>query len=203
LIEANVEYTLGEFTLRANIKVEGFTSLWGSNGAGKTTLLRIISGVYRVQKGFIQAGEVDMTGLPVERRRIVLVDSNTYIPHMKVREHIEWGKRVGKGSKHVNDVIKGAFGLEKEYFDLKVGALSLGNRARVSIATAFASGPRAVLIDDVLSSIDDKERVMNMIKVVGKEDGVDVLYTHQLRDDLPRLSDADYKMDNGVCIRVS
>jgi ABC-type sugar transport system ATPase subunit len=201
LIEASVEYTLNGFYLKANINVEGFTSLWGNNGAGKTTLLRIIAGVYKVQKGSIGADGVDLTRVDISKRRIVLVDANTYIPHMNVKEHIDWGRRVGKSTRSLDEAVEGAFGLQRELFDRKVGVLSVGNRARVSIATAFASGPRAVLIDDILSNIDKKEEVMSMIKVAGEKVGVDVLYTHQLKNDLPQIYDADYKIEQGICIK--
>ena len=45
-----------------------FTTVIGGNGAGKSTMLNAVAGVFPVDKGSIEIGGVDVTGLPEFKR---------------------------------------------------------------------------------------------------------------------------------------
>ena len=45
-----------------------FVTVIGGNGAGKSTMLNAVAGVFPVDKGSIEIGGVDVTGLPEYKR---------------------------------------------------------------------------------------------------------------------------------------
>src|SRR5437870_10009237 len=91
MIEANVEKTLGTFVLNAELNDGGFIRLTGRNGSGKSTLLNIIAATLAPDRGKIVVNSRDVTNLPIEKRRVVLVTPDSWIPHLEVARHIVWG----------------------------------------------------------------------------------------------------------------
>jgi ABC-type proline/glycine betaine transport system ATPase subunit len=68
----------------------------GPSGCGKTTTLRLIAGLEAPDRGGrVLFGEVDVTGLPIERRNVGMVfQSYALFPNMTVGENVAYGLRV-------------------------------------------------------------------------------------------------------------
>ena len=156
----------GEFTFE-----EGFNLILGPSGSGKTTTLRVICGLERPEEGFMSCcGEVYMDTergvfLPPQRRRIGIVfQDHNLIPHLTVRENIEFALRKSENPVPVEEFIAtfGLEGLENRYPD----QISGGEQQRVAIVRALAYRPRALLLDEPFSSLDFsmKMRVIEFLK---------------------------------------
>ena len=82
-------------------------------------------------------------------------------------------------------------------FEGPVRNLSLGMRERVSLATALLARPRAVLVDEVFSSLHDGEEFVKTYGGLAKARGMELVFTSQDEAD-GRMADKLYVMKEGT-----
>jgi molybdate/tungstate transport system ATP-binding protein len=200
-METRLHVHLGSFRLSAEIEGNGVICVAGKNGAGKSTLAKAIAGLVKLDDGFVKIGGSDITRLPVEKRGVVLVTPDSAFLHMDVESHLRWGARL-KGKKLGNaevDEVKSELGID---FAGKVRTLSVGMRERVSLASALLASPRAILVDDVFSSLHNKEDFIARYRKFTDKSGIDLLFTSQDEGD-GKLAAHLYVMNNGSAERIS
>ena len=136
--------------------------IMGPSGAGKTVLLETIMGFWRPLEGRIVVGGVDVTDLPPERRWLSFVPQDYALwPHLTVFENIAYGLRArhvpeGEVRRRVLEVAE-VMGIE-HLLHRDPRTLSGGEMQRVALARALVVEPKAVLLDEPLSSLDAKTR---------------------------------------------
>jgi multiple sugar transport system ATP-binding protein len=141
-----------------------FLVLVGPSGCGKSTILRMIAGIEPVTSGRVQIGDREVTRLDARERDVAMVFQNYALyPHMDVRRNLGYGLRVRKTPKpevnrRVHEVAK-LLGLV-DLLDRKPAALSGGQRQRVAMGRAIVREPTAFLMDEPLSNLDAKLRVV-------------------------------------------
>jgi|YelNatPaOPRAMG01_1025707.scaffolds.fasta_scaffold00185_31 molybdate/tungstate transport system ATP-binding protein len=196
MIEANFHKRIGEFRLNASISSEGMILLSGPNGSGKTTFLKTIAGYLSVDSGNIVVNSVNITDMPVSARKAVYIGADSSINSLGVKDHISWPKSsMGSDEK---DKILSLLGID---FDGKVGELSLGQRIRVSIATAIISEARILLIDEVLANISKVQEFTMALRELTAKRGIDVIAAMQT-DDLEYLFDHSFSVNHGSLSRL-
>ncbi|AWR97693.1 ATP-binding cassette domain-containing protein [Acidianus sulfidivorans JP7] len=200
MIEALTYKKLGEFNLNAEIKEEGIICITGKNGSGKTTFLRAVSGFIKLDKGYIKINNYDITNLPPEKRDIVLVNQESYIPNFKVNSHILWGAKLKK-IKIEEEEIKEAKELLEINFDGKVGKLSLGQKEKVALLTAVFSKPKFILIDEAFANINNKKEIMQNFFDLTKKYKIEIIFTTQDEKDA-ELANSYLVMENGKLIKI-
>ncbi|AYF97279.1 ABC transporter ATP-binding protein [Protaetiibacter intestinalis] len=126
--------------------------LLGPNGAGKTTLLSLLQGLRRPHAGTVRLFGGDPRDA-ASRQRLGCTPQETALPAtLRVGEVIDF---VGG---HFADRMPTAelaeeFGLT-ELLRRQTGALSGGQRRRLSVALAFVGRPRLVLLDEPTTGLD-------------------------------------------------
>lgn len=153
--------------LDVNFSLEpGVTVLFGPSGAGKSTTLSVIAGLLQPKRGRVALGpEVlfDSTQgvcTPPHARRISLVfQSLALFPHLSVEQNVAFGVRASTRGERAQ---KATHWLERmQALPLRsrsVLTLSGGEAQRVALARALASEPRALLLDEPFSALDDALR---------------------------------------------
>jgi molybdate/tungstate transport system ATP-binding protein len=196
LIEVDARLSLRAFTLSAQVSDEGRICLSGPNGSGKSTLLSIIAGVRQPDSGHVKLDGVDITALPMERRGVVLVTPDSYIPHLTVDRHLEWGAHAMKANLEAGELgeVKRALGID---YGGRVDTLSLGMRERVSLATALLSGTKTILVDEAFSNIDGKESFIRAFFGLASGRNLDVVFTTQNEAE-GKLAEHHYGLTAGV-----
>lgn len=195
MILADFSVNLREFSLKGKMHDRGLILLSGENGSGKSTFLKSLSGLVPVGGGEISIDGVDVTGMQPQERRIVYATNNSYFSHMSVQRHIMWAMGNSPDTGYVEE-LENAFGIQ---FQGKLKELSMGQRMRVTLATAFASRPRAIMLDEVVSNISNPEAVLEQIKRISHESSVDVVFVaHSLGEE---SSDHHYTMESGDMVR--
>ncbi|HEV2138883.1 MAG TPA: ATP-binding cassette domain-containing protein [Nitrososphaerales archaeon] len=199
MIEVNVRKQQGEFSLLAELEDSGFICLAGRNGSGKTSLLKAIAGLLQVDDGYVRIGGIDVTRLPMDKRRVIMVTPNSFFPHLDVDSHITWGARLRRMKPDEKKVSKVKYELGIDFAG-SVRQLSVGMRVRVALATAFMASPKVILVDEAFSNLHEKQDfVASYRKLVGDE-GIDLIFSSPDEAD-GRLSDHLYVISNGTTTR--
>ncbi|HET7717671.1 MAG TPA: sugar ABC transporter ATP-binding protein [Bauldia sp.] len=176
-------------------------ALLGENGAGKSTLVKIMSGVYRPDRGTIRIDGREVTiADPTEAQALGIVPVHQELhlePYLTVAENIFLGRQP-----------KGRFGLidharmrreAKAIIDglgvaldpsARVQSLSVAQRQIIAIARAASTTARIVIFDEPTSSLTERETglLFELIERL-KAKGLGIIYISHRIDEIFRLCD--------------
>ncbi|UWQ00305.1 ATP-binding cassette domain-containing protein (plasmid) [Aliiroseovarius crassostreae] len=139
-------------------------TLMGPSGVGKSTLLSAVIGslapAFDLRGRIILNGE-DITDRPPHLRRIgILFQDALLFPHLSVGGNLAFGLAPGGGREQRKATVEHALaqvGLEG-FADRDPATLSGGQRARVALMRVLLSQPRALLLDEPFSGLDETLR---------------------------------------------
>jgi molybdate transport system ATP-binding protein len=204
--EVDVEKRLGDFALALAFRTgAGLTALFGPSGSGKTSLLAMVAGTLRPDRGRIAvAGETLFDSaagidLPPERRRAGYVfQDGRLFPHLRVRANLLYGWKLADPAQRwlaFDDAV--AFLGIGHLLDRWPSTLSGGEAQRVAIGRALLSGPRFLLMDEPLASLDRarKAEILAVIERVRDELRLPILYVSHDEREVSRL--ASHRVDLG------
>ncbi|MBC7957256.1 MAG: ABC transporter ATP-binding protein [Cytophagales bacterium] len=150
-------------------------ALIGPNGAGKTTLVNLLTGVVEPTSGRISLDGQDITHLaPHQRVRRGIVRTfqiNQLFNELTPLESLaltvsaqlgisqKWWQPLGKDPRVAGrcETLLKQFRLD-DVMDQKVNVLAYGKRRLLEIATAIASEPRVLLLDEPVAGVPEGER---------------------------------------------
>ena len=171
-------------------------ALMGENGAGKSTLIKILSGVYRPDRGEIRlAGQPARFAAPREavRAGIATVHQELLLfPELTVAENIWLGHapRTRIGSVSWRELrARARYLLDQLHsheldVDTPVCELSVANRQRVEIARALSLSPRVLIMDEPTAALSDTDarRLLDVIRAL-RDRGVAIIYvSHRMAE---------------------
>jgi branched-chain amino acid transport system ATP-binding protein len=179
--------------------------LIGPNGAGKTTLFNLVSGYLRPTQGTISVFGEDVTGLSPFRlaRRGV---SRTFqvmrpFPRLTVLENVMVGAflrepALRKAEGEAMRVLT-LLGMERRAHE-PASALTQAARKRLEIAKALSLRPRLLLLDEVVSGLNESE-VAATIEIIRRvrEGGVTIVIVEHILKVIMGLSDRVVVLDHG------
>ena len=159
--------------------------LLGKNGAGKSTLIYLMTGLLTPQ-----GGEVLMDGVNVRRRLpqtmsdIFLVPEEFDMPRLSINKYVS-----------INAPFYPRFSMEDLHryldifemggdLDVKLNALSMGQKKKVFMAFAFATNTRVLIMDEPTNGLDipSKSQFRKLVTTSMSDDKMMLISTHQVRD---------------------
>ena len=153
--------------------------LSGRNGSGKTTLLKIIKGTY-----ILDDGEIYLDCELNQRSDIAYIDGNsrTFFHRLTVRQNLEYFFSLQSPNKSINSVnqLLNFFkisDLENKLFS----SLSQGQMQLVSIIRGLSMQSKVILLDEVFSSLDIKNKKIIfefLSDFILKEEGLVIFTSH-------------------------
>ncbi len=138
-------------------------TLMGPSGCGKSSLLAALTGVLPASgplrlEGDVTLGERRLTHLPPQARRIgMLFQDDLLFDHLTVAENLMFGMPASvKGHRARRETAVATLAQVDltSQADKLPGALSGGQKARVSLLRALLAEPEALLLDEPFSRLD-------------------------------------------------
>ncbi|HVS13629.1 MAG TPA: molybdenum ABC transporter ATP-binding protein [Thermoanaerobaculia bacterium] len=194
------------FSLDVDLELagRGVTAIFGPSGSGKTTLLRCVAGLERAPNGRLRVGgewwQDGRRWMPTHQRPLGYVfQEASLFPHLSVAGNLRYGLRRSAGARRVSlDSAVELLGLG-HLLDRRPDRLSGGERQRVAIARALATGPRLLLMDEPLASLDveRKHEILPYLERLHGELEIPVLYVSHSPDEVARLADHLVALEGG------
>lgn len=169
----------------------------GPNGAGKTTTIKLILGLQKITKGFVQINGYDIRKEFIKAIEKVgtIVESPDLYMYMSGYDNLKISKNCYKGinDSRIDEVVK-IVGLNNRIHD-KVSKYSLGMRQRLGIAQAILHKPNLLILDEPTNGLDPKGiiEIRNLIKRLAHEEKIGILISSH------NLSELENSCDK-VCI---
>ena len=182
--------------------------LLGPSGCGKSTLLRAIAGLERPSAGRVWWGDEDLTVVATHQRGMGLMfQDHALFPHRDVAGNVEFGLRVaGMPADQRAHRVRRALDLVglPGFGDRRVDTLSGGEAQRVALARSLAAGPRLLMLDEPLGSLDRalRERLTAELGTLLRHLGQAVVHVTHDHDEAFALADRIAVMGGGRLVRV-
>ncbi len=184
-----------------------FFALLGPSGSGKTTTLRLIAGLEVPDEGEIYIDDRLVNHVHPKDRDVAMVFQNYALyPHMKVFDNIAFPliarrSELGLSKEEIRErVIKIAklLGIEN-LLNRYPSQLSGGQQQRVALARALVRRPKVWLLDEPLSNLDAKLRLMMRVelKKLQKTLGITAIYVTHDQVEAMSMADRIAVMDKG------
>ena len=171
--------------------------LLGENGVGKTTLLGLICGILRPSQGSVSINGISsMKRDPKILANLFYVPDEFNLPHISLKTYVR-----------INAPFYPSFALDElnrclKEFDMPdsikhLDQLSLGQRKKVMLSFAIASGTKTILMDEPSNGLDipSKAQFRKVLATAMTDDRTIVISTHQVHD-VEQLLDCVIIIDN-------
>ena len=159
--------------------------LLGKNGAGKSTLIYLMTGLLTPASGeVLMDGENVRKRLPKTMSDLFLVPEEFDLPRLSIKQYVS-----------LNSPFYPRFSMEDmlRYLDIfemggdldvKLHALSMGQKKKVFMAFAFATNTRVLIMDEPTNGLDipSKSQFRKLVTTCMSDDKMMLISTHQVRD---------------------
>ncbi len=184
-----------------DIKKGSVLGLIGTNGAGKSTLLRIMSGIYRPDKGSVYIDGEDVFENDRIKARISFVSDEQYlIPHFTLKDMAKLYKRFYPDFSHQRfEEMCRAINLDT---NRKISTFSKGMKRQGEVILSICSGSEYLFFDETFDGLDPIARdfAKRMIAdSVAESERTVVLSSHNLSD-IETICDSVCLIDGGELI---
>jgi ABC-type multidrug transport system ATPase subunit len=140
-VDVEKSFTLRAVLRKVSLRIDSGERvvLLGDNGSGKSTLLHVLAGVLKADRGTVNV-----------RGTVGFAPENADLPeHLVVAEWLDVVASL-KGLRRRPPALFGADDLA----GIKLAALSLGQRQRVSLAAAWLGDPAILMLDEPTNGVD-------------------------------------------------
>jgi len=156
----------------------------GPNGAGKTTLFNLIAGVFKPDQGIVRLGERALNGLRPDQicgagigRTFQIVKP---FKTLTVERNVTIGALhhttdVAAAREHARSILDQLGLYDKR--DMLASNLTLPDRKRLEVARALATGPKLLLLDEVMAGLrpTETDQMVGFLRGLNERTGLTIL----------------------------
>jgi molybdate transport system ATP-binding protein len=209
VLAVDVEKQLGALKLGVRFDAaRGATALFGPSGAGKTSVVNMIAGLLTPDRGSIAIDDTVLfdaargIDVPPHRRRIGYVfQEGRLFPHLSVRQNLDYGRRMSGLPREEFDRIVALLDIGR-LLDRRPRMLSGGERQRVAVGRALLMGPRLLLLDEPLASLDaaHKREILPYLVRLRDDAGIPMVYVSHTAAEVRRIATTVVRLDAGQVV---
>jgi len=191
-----------------DVKQGEIVGLIGPNGAGKTTLFATIAGFHRPDAGTVAFDGKAITGLAPHRICAAGMVRTFQITQpfagISVRENIMVGAYFRTADRRLAardaEAVAAMVGMADQ-LDRRGADLTVAGRKRLELARALATGPRLLLLDEVMAGLNPTEivEIVGVIKDI-RASGVTILLIEHVMQAVTSLAERVYVLNQGRMI---
>lgn len=178
----------------------------GRNGSGKTTLIRLLCGLQAPTSGSFRLYDVEnaSAGIHLARRRLgAIIETPSFYHHLSAADNLRQQYRI-LGLPRFADIpdLLRLVGLS-DTGHKKAGNFSLGMKQRLGIAMALAGHPDFLVLDEPTNGLDPQGiiEIRELILRLNREEGITVLISSHILDELSRLATHYGIIDGGRMVK--
>ncbi len=159
--------------------------LLGKNGAGKSTLIYLMTGLLTPKSGEALLDGVNVRKrLPKTMSDIFLVPEEFELPRLSLKQYVDINAPFYPNfSKEDMQRYLDIFEMGDD-MDVKLQALSMGQKKKVFMAFAFAANTHVLIMDEPTNGLDipSKSQFRKLVTTGMTDDKLMLISTHQVRD---------------------
>ena len=195
-----------------HIKPGELVAISGNTGSGKSTLIKMIAGMYAPQAGSLQVDSMDLRQLNAMdlRRAIAYVPQQTHFFHGTIAQNIRLNNSLATDEQIeaaaaeagvLEEILELPEGFNTRIGDTTIDRMPPGFLRSLSMARAFVSPAKILLLDEPGASLDDEsdQRFVKQLKSL-KGDRSIIMVSH--RPSHIRLADKAILMDQGTVVHA-
>lgn len=190
--------------IQLTVSPGSIVALLGPNGAGKTTLLRVASGLLAPATGHVYIGGADATRWAPNRRSraglCLIPEGRGVFRSLSVKENLLMDIRK-RSVKEAVDQACSIFPVLGLRLNQEAGTLSGGQQQMLSIARAYVTDPKVVLLDEVSMGLAPiiTEEIYASIKNLSQS-GTALVLVEQYVNQALALADTAVVLDRGEIV---
>ena len=166
--------------------------LVGVNGAGKSTLIKGLLDLVAINSGSIQICNKSHRDVKARNDLVYLPDRFSPPAHLRSKDFIQYMLEL-HDCKHSQDEIHAmldALELDRDTMESSVGRLSKGMTQKLGIASCLLSGKSILVLDEPMSGLDPKARVLFKKQLSRlKQMGVTLFFSSHVLADVEEIAD--------------
>ena len=184
-------------------------ALIGPNGAGKTTTFNMIAGVYAPDEGEIRFAGQRIHGLRPDEICVAGIGRTFQLVKpfagLSVLDNVVIGalRRTPKidAARREAQLVLERLGIAEKR-DLPASSLTLPDRKRLEVARALATGPRLLLLDEVMAGLrpTETDRMVAVFRDLNRETGLTILLIEHVMRAVMALSREIHVLHHGELI---
>lgn len=186
-----------------SVKKGEFLVLKGHNGSGKTMILRAISGLMRLNSGFVYVDN-EMTGKQKQfpDSMGILIEYPSFIPGYTGFQNLKFLSSINNkiSDEEIYNIIQ-RVGLDKTD-KRKYKRYSLGMKQRLGIAQALMEQPKLLLLDEPTNALDSDgiKDVLDILKVEKSKGTTIIVASHDVHVLDNEIVDRIVHVNNGKLV---
>lgn len=178
--------------------------LIGLNGAGKTTLIKILSGLlesYNADNISCDGKTLNLRDSRFKNQRYTVFSEDSSFGYFTFREYLSYVfSAYNKKLPDVSELVKG-FRFE-EYENRLLKDLSMGNRRKVNLITAFALKAPLLFLDEPVNGLDFQSTEFLYSLISDYKQYGTLLFSSHILESITLTSDRVMVLENGRISRI-
>lgn len=175
-----------------DVEAGQYFGLVGMNGSGKSTLIKAMLDLVSIDSGSISIMDRSHRSVNAREQVVYLPDRFSPPSHLRCKDFLEYMLQL-HGRRYDDDEVMTmleSLDLRRDVMLMSVGKLSKGMTQKLGLASCLLSGKKFMVLDEPMSGLDPKSRVLfKRCLSEQKDKGMTLFFSSHVLADVEEMSD--------------